>query len=111
MWSAALPAMVVLTVVVIVLVIQDATQFTPDRRLARNATRVGAVVVLLWLALRLIRTIRTHPTPLGVLLSRAFVDGAVAILVCGWRFATSSERGRGFSSGTSCLAGFFACFL
>ena len=75
----ALPALLVITVVVIAMVVRDATQYSPDSRARLWATRVAVITIILWFTAGLLHEIAVRHGAFGLLLSRGFVRSILAI--------------------------------
>jgi hypothetical protein len=93
--TATLVALVVFGIVVVVTVIRDATQYSPDSLVRFWATWVAVATIMLWFASGLLYgllfEIRMRHSVFGFALSRAFVRGILAI-VCVWSSATNSDE-------------------
>ena len=77
----ALPALLVLTVVVIAMVVRDATQYSPDSRARLWATRMAVITIILWFTTGLLHEITVRHGPFDLLLSRGFGRSILAIFL------------------------------
>jgi hypothetical protein len=78
---SALPALLVLTVVVIAMAIRDATQYSPDSRARLWATRVAVFTIILWFTTGLLHEIAVRHGALSLFLSRGFGRSILAIFL------------------------------
>jgi anaerobic C4-dicarboxylate transporter len=71
----------VFSTVVVVIVIRDATQYSPESRLRLWATRTAVAVIILWFASGLLVEMKTRLSVSEFLTSRTFFRGILAIVL------------------------------
>lgn len=81
MLTTILVTLFVFTTVVVVMVIRDATQYSPESRLRLWATRTAVATIILWFAGGLIIEARTRGSVLELLTSRTFFRSILAIFL------------------------------
>lgn len=81
MFIAVVSALFVLTVVVVAMVIRDATQYSPESPARLWATRVAVATIILWFASGLLRQITARNGGSDLLLSPGFLRGIFAIVM------------------------------
>jgi len=79
--STILITLFVFSTVVVVMVIRDATQYSPESRLRLWATRIAVAVIIFWFAGGLLVQMKTRPSVFELLTSRTFFRGILAIIL------------------------------
>ena len=81
MLTATMTALFVLSVVVVAMVIRDATQYSPENPARLWATRVAVATIIFWFAGGLLREIAVKHGAFDLLLSQGFGKGILAIFL------------------------------
>ena len=86
-------ALAVLTVVVIAIVIQDVTRYTPQSRLETLTTSFAAVIVIVWFVAGIILDLhKRHTFSVSVFLSRRITSGIFAVLIVWFAFFRNDDK-------------------
>jgi hypothetical protein len=81
MFTATVVTLAVFGVVVVVMVIRDATQYSPESPVRLWATRVAVATIMLWFASGLLQEIRMRHSVFDLVGSRSFDQGILAIML------------------------------
>jgi hypothetical protein len=79
--TATLVTLVVFGVVVVAIVIRNATEHTPESPVRLWTTRVSVATIMLWFATGLLREIHLRHGVFDLVLSRSFGRGILAIVL------------------------------
>ena len=84
-------ALAVLTVVVIAIVIQEVTRYTPQSRLETLTTSFAAVIVIVWFVAGIVLDLHKHHT-FSIFLSRRITSGIFAVLIVWFAFFLNDDK-------------------